>query len=140
MRQEKKARQKRAADRKTGAESIRGTLLASPGDKTVSRDDRVRCLFLPFVVTLFAAASVNAQPTDIELADLERITDADTMVMVPMRDGVRLATDIYRPKDADGRLPLIFIKTPYDLQRVRRFVFAVGLPSRRAGLRGGGAE
>ena len=40
------------------------------------------------------------------LADLERISIADTMVMVPMRDGVRLATDIYRPKDAEGKLPL----------------------------------
>src|SRR5262249_36657153 len=32
---------------------------------------------------------------------------------VPMRDGVALSTDIYRP-DADGRFPAILIRTPYN--------------------------
>ena len=35
-------------------------------------------------------------------------------VMVPMRDGVRMATDIYRPKDMTGALPTILIRTPYN--------------------------
>ncbi len=35
-------------------------------------------------------------------------------VMVPMRDGVRLATDIYRPAGATGPLPVLFERTPYD--------------------------
>lgn len=39
-------------------------------------------------------------------------------VMVPMRDGVRLATDVYRPavdgKPSDERLPAILTRTPYD--------------------------
>lgn len=39
-------------------------------------------------------------------------------VMIPMRDGVRLATDIYRParggEPLDGSLPVIFERTPYD--------------------------
>jgi len=38
-------------------------------------------------------------------------------VMVPMRDGVRLATDVYRPANdgmpADERLPVILTRTPY---------------------------
>jgi putative CocE/NonD family hydrolase len=33
-------------------------------------------------------------------------------VMVPMRDGVRLATDIYRPSAA-GQYPVVLIRTPY---------------------------
>ena len=33
-------------------------------------------------------------------------------VMVPMRDGVRLATDIYRP-DAPGRFPALVTRGPY---------------------------
>jgi uncharacterized protein len=33
-------------------------------------------------------------------------------VMVPMRDGVRLATDVYLP-DGDGRFPVILERTPY---------------------------
>ena len=40
-------------------------------------------------------------------------------VMVPMRDGVRLATDIYRPCHGDGRLleepvPALLVRTSYD--------------------------
>lgn len=38
-------------------------------------------------------------------------------VMVPMRDGVRLATDIYRPRDVKSRLPIILIRTPYHKTR-----------------------
>ena len=33
-------------------------------------------------------------------------------VMVPMRDGVRLATDVWRPA-APGRYPTLVIRTPY---------------------------
>ncbi len=33
-------------------------------------------------------------------------------VLLPMRDGVKLATDIYLP-DAEGRFPLILARTPY---------------------------
>mgnify|MGYP003579422666 CR=1 FL=1 len=36
--------------------------------------------------------------------------------MVPMRDGVKLATDIYRPTDLTGPLPAILIRTPYNKQ------------------------
>jgi putative CocE/NonD family hydrolase len=39
---------------------------------------------------------------------------SEQVVMMPMRDGVGLATDIYRPKDAKGPLPTIFWKTPYN--------------------------
>jgi predicted acyl esterase len=35
-------------------------------------------------------------------------------VMVPMRDGVRLATDLYRPKDVAGPLPTVLMRTPYN--------------------------
>src|SRR5262249_37651994 len=34
-------------------------------------------------------------------------------LMVPMRDGVRLATDLYRPADDSGPLPTIVMRTPY---------------------------
>ena len=34
--------------------------------------------------------------------------------MIPMKDGVRLATDIYRPKNAAGKVPIVFVKTPYN--------------------------
>ncbi|GGD39025.1 CocE/NonD family hydrolase [Muriicola marianensis] len=44
---------------------------------------------------------------------LEEIAVVDQKVMMPMRDGIRLATDIYRPK-GDGKFPIIFSRTPYN--------------------------
>ena len=45
-------------------------------------------------------------------------------VMVPMRDGVELATDLYFPardgKKAEGKFPAIFNRTPYDKNDVER--------------------
>mgnify|MGYP001171889589 FL=1 len=40
-------------------------------------------------------------------------------VMIPMRDGIRLATDIYRPSDGYGspiknKIPVILVRTSYD--------------------------
>ena len=49
-----------------------------------------------------------AQETVVRLEDLERIADSETMVMVPMRDGVRLATDVYLPK-GDGPFPVLYL-------------------------------
>jgi putative CocE/NonD family hydrolase len=47
------------------------------------------------------------------LVQLEEIAIIDQKVMMPMRDGVRLATDIYRPK-GDGKYPIVFSRTPYN--------------------------
>jgi putative CocE/NonD family hydrolase len=49
------------------------------------------------------------------MADLSQRHEVliDKAVMVPMRDGTRLAADIYRPK-ADGRFPAIVERTPYN--------------------------
>ncbi len=47
-------------------------------------------------------------------AELDKRVDAEMIVMVPMRDGVRLATNVYRPKGAKGPLPTIFWRTPYN--------------------------
>src|SRR5512132_108865 len=38
-----------------------------------------------------------------------------TNAMVPMRDGVKLNTDIYAPRDQTGSLPVIFLRTPYGI-------------------------
>jgi predicted acyl esterase len=45
---------------------------------------------------------------------LQAIAVVDRKVMMPMRDGVRLATDIYRPKDATKKVPIIWVRTPYN--------------------------
>jgi len=46
--------------------------------------------------------------------ELESVAIIDRKVMVPMRDGVHLATDIYRPKNASGPVPIIWVRTPYN--------------------------
>ena len=46
--------------------------------------------------------------------ELQSIAVVERKVMMPMRDGVRLATDVYRPKNAPGKVPTIFVRTPYN--------------------------
>jgi putative CocE/NonD family hydrolase len=58
-------------------------------------------------------AEVKARRWAIE-GELDSLAVIDRKVMLPMRDGIRLATDIYRPKDPSKRYPIIFSKTPYN--------------------------
>ena len=46
--------------------------------------------------------------------ELQSIAIVERKVMMPMPDGVRLATDIYRPKNASGKVPTIWVRTPYN--------------------------
>ncbi|HTR19568.1 MAG TPA: CocE/NonD family hydrolase [Gemmatimonadales bacterium] len=57
--------------------------------------------------------SVKARRLAME-AQLESLAVIDRKVMLPMRDGVRLATDVYYPKHAGGKVPAIFVRTPYN--------------------------
>src|SRR4051795_5678938 len=47
-------------------------------------------------------------------AELQSIAVVERKVMMAMPDGVRLATDIYRPKNATGKVPVIWVRTPYN--------------------------
>jgi len=83
----------------------------------------VRRLLLAFTLAIAAGAALAAQrgglpPDQVaqRLAaerELHEIAVVDRKVMMPMRDGVRLATDIYRPKGA-GQVGTIFVRTPYN--------------------------
>ncbi|MFN7117603.1 MAG: CocE/NonD family hydrolase [Saprospiraceae bacterium] len=70
-----------------------------------------------FLSLLLLATGAWAQPqqqsAEEALKKLQEIAVIDQKVMMPMRDGVRLATDIYRPK-GDQKVPIIFSKTPYN--------------------------
>ena len=46
--------------------------------------------------------------------ELESVALIDRKVMVPMRDGKRMAADIYRPKDTSKKYPIVFVRTPYN--------------------------
>lgn len=90
----------------------------------------LRCVrrLLPAAVAaaiLATAVSVVAQrgaslPADQEEQrwraerELESVAVIERKVMMPMRDGVRLATDVYRPKNAPARVPTVFVRTPYN--------------------------
>ena len=55
-------------------------------------------------------------------------------VMVPARDGVLLATDIYRP-DGAGPFPVLLERTPYDKSAPSRSMFIHRAPISRTALR-----
>ena len=52
------------------------------------------------------------------ISKLNEIAIVDQKVMMPMRDGIRLATDIYRPK-GNVKVPVIFSRTPYNFNTWR---------------------
>jgi len=71
-----------------------------------------------------APCAVLAQPAPLtpeqrqarlaQLAELERVAIIERKVMIPMRDGIRLQADIYRPRNAPGPVPIVFSRTPYN--------------------------
>ena len=61
-----------------------------------------------------ASAQIHLVTDEVRRAELEELAHVERMVMVPMRDGVRLATEIYVPKEGDGPFPVIFWRTPYN--------------------------
>ena len=65
----------------------------------------------------FIAIALPSYAQDI-WAQLEEIAVIDQKVMMPMRDGIRLCTDIYRPK-TDEPVPVIFSRTPYNFNTWR---------------------
>jgi len=61
---------------------------------------------------LILVSNADAQTKDIS-SQLAQIAIVDQKVMMPMRDGIRLCTDIYRPK-TEEKVPIIFSRTPYN--------------------------
>ncbi|MBN4070247.1 CocE/NonD family hydrolase [Olleya sp. AH-315-F22] len=70
-------------------------------------------ILISFVLAFFFASNFSLQAQDDILEKLEAIAIVDQKIMMPMRDGIRLATDIYRPK-TDKKVPIIFSRTPYN--------------------------
>ena len=46
--------------------------------------------------------------------ELQSLAIVERKLMIPMRDGKRMATDVYRPKDTSKKYPIIFVRTPYN--------------------------
>jgi len=88
------------------------------------RKSTVRVFLACAFVSTIALAVARAQQPPLTPAqkeqrmqtekELEALAVIDRKVLMPMRDGVRLATDIYRPKNAPGKVPTIWVRTPYN--------------------------
>jgi len=65
------------------------------------------------LILICGFAQLGAQSNDAFQA-LQELATIEQKMMVPMRDGMRLATDIYRPKGATN-VPIVLSRTPYQM-------------------------
>ena len=80
--------------------------------------------FVVATMIVMSSAAMLAQQGSLSAADKQRRIDTEAelqsiavverKVMMAMPDGVRLATDLYRPKNAAGKVPVIWVRTPYN--------------------------
>ena len=71
---------------------------------------------------LVLSTGIIAQQRDPQLARTRNATEEklnaaaiiERKLLVPMRDGKHMATDVYRPKDTTKKYPAIFVRTPYN--------------------------
>ena len=68
-------------------------------------------ILLPFVALLLSAKPAQVQQPAPNPADRFEVSD----VMIPMRDGPRLNTKIFVPRNQSGPLPIIVKRTPYGI-------------------------
>ena len=87
---------------------------------------RGKRLFLGFAVLLAFLAKSEAFPQEssgvIPRPDPQNEVRLEKSCMVPMRDGVRLSTDLYFPEipaTNHDKLPVVLIRTPYDKNEYR---------------------
>ena len=69
--------------------------------------------FFGFVVQVIASALLLIVPGGTALWAVEYRVLVETGVQVPMRDGVKLVADVYRPI-AEGKFPVVLQRTPYN--------------------------
>lgn len=73
-------------------------------------------LFLLMVLTVSVCqVFVSAQGQDKELAEYILNNYTKREVSIPMRDGVKLFTSIYEPKDKSQKYPILMNRTPYSV-------------------------
>jgi putative CocE/NonD family hydrolase len=106
------------------------TMFRAPSRRAAARAGMPRPLIRALVAVAFTMAPVTSRPLaaqpgapDPEViatrnrleAELQQVAEVHRSVMMPMRDGTRLMTDIYVPKQRSGPVPLILSKTPYNM-------------------------
>lgn len=83
--------------------------------------------------TVVSAQDYGKYSPEAQQQALAQIAVSRVGVMVPMRDGVALSTDIYAPKGATGPLPTILWKTPYNEHKLAGSTMRYVLESVRRG-------
>src|SRR3974390_3444036 len=76
--------------------------------------NRMRMVVRGVLSVMLLAAAASAQEKQNSRPDLPRLFEKKE-VMIPMRDGVKLHTEIYPPRDANGPLPFLMMRTPYGI-------------------------
>src|SRR4029453_3919532 len=69
-------------------------------------------------VLLVSVIALLILPPGISSKDeaISEVIRIDGRVPVPMRDGVKLYADVYRPR-REGKFPVLVVRTPYGVQR-----------------------
>src|SRR5258707_4131786 len=81
----------------------------------VSRLGMTAGVLILVVIAAFVAVSIgHAQEGEQKGKDWSLLIDK-TEVMIAARDGVKLHTEIYAPKDASEALPILMDRTPYGI-------------------------
>lgn len=70
-------------------------------------------ILLTLFVSFASFASAAGVSASIDSADRFNLDYTKTEVMIPMRDGIRIYTAIYQPKDSTAKHPVMMIRTPY---------------------------
>jgi putative CocE/NonD family hydrolase len=88
----------------------------------IMKNNRLKLLPILIIAVLLSALSVfgqtptpSATPTPAPNPQREYIAANYTKreVLIPMRDGVKLFTSIYEPKDKSVKYPILMVRTPY---------------------------
>ena len=69
-------------------------------------------LVLALIIASANCSSLSGQDGDSDAESLYSKSE----VMIPMRDGIRLYTELYVPKNLEAKAPVILIRTPYGVE------------------------
>jgi uncharacterized protein len=75
---------------------------------------RMRKLLCVVLILPLLAVAIGAQTDKNARPDLPKLFEKKT-AMIPMRDGVKLYTEIYTPRDVKGPFPMLMQRTPYGI-------------------------
>src|SRR6516164_6327408 len=98
-----------------------------------------RCCRRPVGRLLLALLTLALLPRGAEAQGLEKVKARYTKYeyRIPMRDGKKLFTAVYVPKDASRRYPILLTRTPYSVKPYGADQYKADLgPSRLSGQAG----